>query len=446
MTPGWKSIFGKSPEKLKDQAIRLAEMERWSEAVDLLEDAARRTSDEGDPIRFEIDRLIREYSDAYRRFLIEAIPNLFEDENREKALELAEIAISFCKDSTEEEEIRELVKAHPRIDVSRFEPPPKPNKYPPELIDSLLQGYLDLTDPVERRAVEERPLVFQRAFVLWHQGEAKDALESAEEFLLKRIDDPWGLLYTGLSLLSLGEEEKAVPVFETTLEREPTMIRAAIALAGLEKHRDNDARARELMERAVALVQSDLESYGETRREEVFEITLTIIMETGDLDAAEEMYIDLREKGLLKEDLVFEARIHEARGNHDEAAEAWNALVGTNAMSGSIMGHSSSSNVSFTTYEEAGDFFERQAKLKRALNLYRQAALLFTQRVHYSDDRLPMEILHNLKMKIASLLMEMEQWSEAEGLVLEMEQLDPPPPGVEALRKRLGDSWEEEGE
>ncbi|MBN1826487.1 MAG: hypothetical protein JW958_09480 [Candidatus Eisenbacteria bacterium] len=440
MAAFWK----KDPGKMKDQAVRLAETGRWPEAIETLEAALRHIPKGGDPVRFEIEKLLKEYGAAHRAFLIETITRLFEEGNREKAKDLAEVAEAFSRTEAEREEIRALVRAHPRIDARKFEKPPTPDRYPPELVDSLLQGYIELADPVERRALESRPLSFQKAFVLWHQGEPEGAREAAEEYLSKRMDDPFGQILLGLSLLALGEDDRAFPLIETAAAADPPPIRALVALAGLERQKENRDRAADIMEKAVALVRAAPDDFGERRREEVYSLALQLLAEAERLDRAEELYVELREEKALEENLIFEANIHEVRGDVDEAAAAWNLLIGANPMSSAIIGHGSGSRVSYDNLEAAGDFFQRNARLKRALDLYRGAALLYTSRIHENDNEFTLEPLVRLKAKIALLLMETFKWGEAEQMVLELESIDPPPPQAAELRKKLDESWEEE--
>jgi len=268
--------------------------------------------------------------------------------------------------------------------------------------------------------------------------------EAAEEYLSKRMDDPFGRTFLGLALVALGEEEKALPLLETTVAGGDPPVRAIVALAGMERQKGNRERSADLLETGTAAVRAAPEDYSERRREEVYMLTLQLLAESGRLDRAEELYVELREEKELAENLAFEANLHELRGNIDEAAAAWNALIGANPMSGAIMGHGSGRRVGHGEMEAAGDFFRRNARLKRALDLYQGGALHYTRTIHEDDAEHSLEPLSRLKGKIAAVLMEMNRWEEAEAIVAELESLDPPAPFTAELRKKLDESWEEE--
>ena len=139
--------------------------------------------------------------------------------------------------------------------------------------------------------------------------------------------------------------------------------------------------------------------------------------------------------------IPYEARLAEARGDMDGAIGRWEFLIGTLPAGGAIMGHSSQSTaVGPAELEEAADFFHRVGDGKRAVELYQRAALDLTQKIHYSDERIPIGHLFRLNKKTAFLLIESGRAGEAEQIAVELERLDPVPPVAGEIRKRLEES------
>ncbi len=436
------SLFPKNPQKQMNRAERLASEERWPEAIELLEQSLRRVP----PLAADtMRRKIREYSDAYLALLEEAIPRLLEEKNREKAEEFAEIAASFTDDEKRKKAIRALVTksrtAGAEFDDDGGAPPEEPDPLPNELIDSLLHGYIDSLEPDEKEEILQRSFAFQKAFVLWHQGMPAAAARAAEEHLSKRTDDAWGHLYLGLSLANLDETDRAALAFEAAIGLDPGLITASLGLAAMERRRENLDRSVELLERVTGEILADPDRFGEKKRDEVFQTTLQVLVEARRFDRAEELYGGLREKGLVAELIPYEARLAEARGDRDGAIGRWEYLLKTLPAGGAIMGHSAqAAAVGPEELEEAADFFHRDGDEKRAVDLYKRAALDLTQKIHFAGERIPISHLFRLKKKAAFLLIESGRASEAEQIAEELERLDPVPPVAVEIRKKLGES------
>lgn len=434
---GWP--FGKDPEKLMAEAERFAGLDRWPEAIDSLETALARASKGKPGIDGEIRRRIAKYAEDYVSQLEEAIPRFLEEGNREKAEEYAEIAATFTEDENRRKAIRELVaRAKPKVKPKA--PPPPPEKYADELIDSLLYGYLESLEPDEQEAVERRPLAFHRAFVYWHQGESEEAKRAAEEHLSKATDDPWGHLYLGLSLASLGKTDEAARAFEAAAGLDPSLLPATIGLAAMERLRGNWERAVELLGEATRTVRAHPDRFGEKRRDEVFQTTLQVLAESGRQKWAGELYGELREEGLVPENLPFEARLAEAKGDLGAASARWSALVGARpaGAGGAIAGHGSGSAAAGPAeQEEAADFFRRTGEGKRAFDLYQKAALHITDRIHFHDEEALLPHLFRLKKKTALLSLEIGRPKEAKAIAEELAGLDEPPPELDEIRRAI---------
>jgi len=447
MTSWFSSLFSKGPEKMLKDAEVLAEQERWPEALATLEKALDRAPKDSAWPAEEIRSRIQRYSVSYRDMLIDAIPRFLEEGNRAKAAELADTALTFADSEAERKKIQSLLRDPiPKRKEEAFPAAPEESreKYPKELIDSLLHGYLEAEEPAEQEEILRRPLVFQRAFVLWHQGEAEDAMRAAEEHLEKQPNDPYGLLYLGLSRGALGKVDEAAEAMELALRIDPSLLSGTLGLAAMERQRGNWRRAITLLEKASKEVRDDPERFGERRRDETLLLTLQVLLEAGKTERAESFYRELRREKILPVMPPLEARLAEARGALDEAERAWDSFLRETPGTGTITGHGSRATATGPAeLEEAGDFFERRAKLKKAAGLYQRAALLFTQRVHYGGEALPMENLFRLKKKMAFLLIEMGKYEEAEDLAAEMEQEEPPPPEAAEIRRRLEEGWPE---
>lgn len=444
---GWfGSKFAKGPEKLVAEAKRFAAGERWPEAIDSLEKALARAA-QGPPGYDAVIRgLIDRYSEAYVAQLEEAIPRFLEDGNREKAAEFVEIALTFTNDEERRASIGAMLAAHKR-EKDETRAPRRPDMYPPELIDSLMHGYLESLEPAEQVEVQKRSFTFQKAFVYWHQGEAEEARIAAEDHLARSTDDAWGHLYLGLSLASLDRTDDAVRALEAAVGLDPSLLPATLALAGVERHRENWERAIELLETASNRVRSYTDLFSEKRRDEVWQTMLQVFVEAGRPERAERLYATLRGEGKIAENLAIEARLAEARGDEEDAADRWETLLGARPTGGgTITGHGSGGAVAGPAeHEEAADFYYRRGDGKRAMRHYERAALQITERIHYAGEDLPEAHLFRLKKKYALAAIGIGRFGEAKAVADELARLESPPPELDEIRRALEDppAWPE---
>ncbi|MFH1679410.1 MAG: tetratricopeptide repeat protein [Candidatus Eisenbacteria bacterium] len=438
---GWLgSLFGKSPEKRIEEAERFAATERWPEAIDVLDKTMQGIPAERGALRSEIERRIARYSESYLSVLEEGIARSIEEEDFEKAEELVSIAVEFTRDEKRKNAIRGLLKRPaPREDARKEEPGPAPDAYSDELIDSLLHGYVEGLEASEKEAILTRPFSFQKAFVLWQEGDAEGSRRAAEKYVAENARDPYGHLYLGFALATIDRTEEAAGAFETALALDPSLLHAGLGLAAMERRRGNLSRAIALLDEVVAAIRSEPDRHGERRREESFLLALQVLVEAGEGDRAERLYRELLREGLLRKTLSVEARIAEARDDHAAAAEKWDLHLSAGPGTGAITGHGARAGAAGPDdHEEAADFHYRRGTLKRALDLYERAALLITERVHFSGERIPASDLFRIKKKTALTLIETGRKKEAERIAEELERARPVPPEAAEIREALG--------
>jgi hypothetical protein len=429
--------FGKSPEKRIEDAERFAAEERWPEAIDILEKALRAAPKDRGALRAEIERRIARYSESYLSVLEEGILRSVDEGNIEKAEELADIAVEFARDEEKKRALRELVRKAPETLSVRQEEPP-PDSLSDELIDSLLHGYIEGLDAGEREEILKRPFGFQKAFVLWQEGNVEASRRAAEEYAARNARDAYGHLVLGFALAAGGRTDEAAGAFETAHALDSSLLQAALGLAAMERRRGNLPRAVALLNETVAKIRSEPGRHGERRREEAFLLDLQMLAEANEGERAEKLYRELREEGLLSEMLPVEARLAEARGDYEAAAAMWDRHLMARPGMGSITGHGARAAAAGPDdYEDAADFHRRRGTLKRALDLYERAALLVTERVYYSGEKIPASDLFRIKKKSALVLLEMGKRKEAERIAEELERARPVPPEASEIREAL---------
>ncbi|RPJ48372.1 MAG: hypothetical protein EHM19_02105 [Candidatus Latescibacterota bacterium] len=443
--PSWfRSVFGKSAAKRLGEAERLAAIERWPEAIDILRTALAEATDEEGEARSEIPRRIAAYTDSYLGLLREAIERCVNEGDREKAEELASVALAYATSEEKKGEIRSLLEraaakapAAEEADVSPDECPVN-EPFGDELIDSLLYGYAESLEPGEREEILKRPFSFQKAFVLYQQGDVEGAARAAREYVSKTARDPYGHLYLGIALDALGESEEAIHELETARVLDPDLWQAAFAIAEAERRRGAPARAAEHLEEAMRALRAIETPEGERAREHAFHGLFEVLLETGRSARAEELYRDLLSKKLLPEALPVEARLAEARGDAAAAAERWEAFLRSSAGQETIMGRGTrAATAGAADIEEAADFYSRSENPKRALDLYERAALLVTQRIHFSGERMLLPHLFRLKKKMALLLVETGRAKDASKIAEEMESEAPASPDAAEIRRAI---------
>lgn len=429
--------FGKSPEKRIENAERFASEERWPEAIDILEKALRAAPKDRGALRAEIERRIARYAESYLAVLEEGIVRSMDEGNIEKAEELAEIAVEFARDDEKKRALRELVRRTPEPHPARKEDP-APDPYSDELIDSLLHGYIEGLDADEREEILKRPFGFQKAFVLWQEGNQEASRRAAEEYAARNARDAYGHLVLGFALAAVGRTDEAAGAFETARALDPSLLQAALGLAAMERRRGDLPRAVALLDETVAKIRSEPGRHGEKCREEAFLLDLQVLAEANESERAEKLYRELRAEGLLPELLSVEARLAEARGEYDAAAGTWDRHLAARPGMGSITGHGARAAAAGPDdWEDAADFHRRRGTLRRALDLYERAALLITERVHYSGETIPAGDLFRIKKKSALVLLEMGKRKEAERIAEELERVRPVPPEAAEIREAL---------
>jgi tetratricopeptide (TPR) repeat protein len=445
MTSWFRSAFGKSAAKRIAEAERFAAVERWPEAIEILRGALAGTAEEDAVARAEIPRRIAEYSAAHLALLEEAIVRCLEEGDREKAEELANEALFYAADDDKKRAVRGLLaKARPEKEAPGAAETTGPDKEPEnepfgdELIDSLLFGYAESMAPRERDEVLKRPFSFQKAFVLYQQGDLEAARRAAAEFVSNNARDAYGHLYFGLTLAALEKTEDAAGELDTALLLDPSLHQAALGLAAMERRRGNTKRATALLREVLDLFRAEKGPEAERGREETFLLLLPALLETGEGAGAEKLYRELRAEGGLPEMPAVEARLTEAGGDHEGAAARWERFLRTRAAGDSVMGRGSRGAVAGPEdHEEAADFYARRGNTKRAVELYERAALLVTQRIHYSGEGLLLQDLFRLKRKIAVVFIETGRRKEAEEIADGLESESPSSPEAAAIRKAL---------
>jgi tetratricopeptide (TPR) repeat protein len=438
--PSWfRSVFGKSASKRIAEAERFAAVERWPEAIEILKTALAEATDEEGPARSEIPRRIEAYSKAYVALLEEAIVQCMNEEDREKAEELLSIALMHAGGEEKKRELRSLLdRAAPKPKA----PPPEEERadepFGDELIDSLLHGYAEGLGPKEREAILRRPFSLQKAFVLYQQGDAEGATRAAEEYVSKDARDPYGHHYLGLSLAALGRTEEAARAFDTAILLDESLHQASLGLAAMERRLGNRVKAIDLLERVLSALRSEENTEAEGEREETFHLLLQLLLETGESGRVDRLYHDLRKRGRLPAMPAVEARLAEARGDFASAAERWETHLEARSAGETITGRSArAAGPTAEEIEDAADFYRRRENRKRALALYERAALLVTQRIHYSGERFLLPDLLRLKKMTAIVCIEAGRTRDAAKIVEELEREAPGSAEAAEVRRAL---------